>query len=278
MIKLSFDLWSDLHCETDKDANALNIGVLQESDIAIVAGDMAHHPDLSMDIIEDFAKYYDHVLFVDGNGELKDPLVDPNNNFSIISVEQKMRDRAKNIPNAHYLNDSPFTIGDTVFIGANGHWDYRSGGRGVTPKAAKDWNAAVINERFNTDGYDVVRQFCDTAARDVGALVQQVKDLTANTYIKTIIPVIHTVPLQRLLTSVPKGAHPFANAIMCNTEMARILDADTQNKIKTWLFGHQHAPVDENINGVRFVANPMGYPSETKVMYPHGYCPQTLIL
>lgn len=33
-------------------------------------------------------------------------------------------------------------------------------------------------------------------------------------------------------------------------------------KIDLWIFGHTHEAVDEVVNGVRFVSNPRGYPTE----------------
>jgi len=45
---------------------------------------------------------------------------------------------------------------------------------------------------------------------------------------------------------------------MGNSHITRAIDEDTEDKIKTWCFGHYHRPVDREFGGITYVSNPRG--------------------
>jgi predicted phosphodiesterase len=45
---------------------------------------------------------------------------------------------------------------------------------------------------------------------------------------------------------------------MGNSHLAQAIKEDTENKIKTWCFGHYHKPVDQQLHGINYVSNPRG--------------------
>jgi hypothetical protein len=63
---------------------------------------------------------------------------------------------------------------------------------------------------------------------------------------------------------------------MGNSTMQQALIADTENKISTWCFGRYHGSVDQIRNGIRFVNNSRGSPSDP---YPQTtYYPRRIIV
>ena len=283
---LKSDLWSDLHYEKPEDVAALDVAKLKnpESQLAMVAGDMAHDPALAAQVIEKITTQYDVVLFTDGNAEQKGLMPDLQAGFSLQAIEGVLNTGTASISNAYYLNKKACIIGDTAIVGANGHWDYEVGAKGVSREAAMQWNAGVIKDRFGRDGSQVVQDYRAAAIEDAAALKNIVAALNADPSIRQIVMMTHTVPDARLLTAVPEGSPVEANTIMANSRMADVFNADSQGKIGLWVFGHQHALVDETLTvaskrNVRFVANPQGYASEQcRIRGGELYRPKQLII
>ena len=71
---------------------------------------------------------------------------------------------------------------------------------------------------------------------------------------KTIV-ITHHPPLMQFVPDY--GQHPHLSAAYGN-EWQEFLSLG----IDLWVFGHTHWPVDEVVNGIRFISNPRGYPSE----------------
>lgn len=69
------------------------------------------------------------------------------------------------------------------------------------------------------------------------------------------VVVTHYPPLMKFVSD--QGADPHLRAAYGNN-----WDGLMDFKIDLWIFGHTHEAVDEVVNGVRFVSNPRGYPTE----------------
>jgi hypothetical protein len=39
---------------------------------------------------------------------------------------------------------------------------------------------------------------------------------------------------------------------------------NNKNKIKCWIYGHTHTPLDSIMHGIPFLCNPIGYPDENQ--------------
>lgn len=85
---------------------------------------------------------------------------------------------------------------------------------------------------------------------------------------KKVVVTTHTAPT--LVTLNPQFAEHFSNEWYWNPEMEGLLPL-YKDDILVWCHGHTHAPADANVDGVRVVCNPRGYPDEN----PH-WLPKTV--
>ena len=76
--------------------------------------------------------------------------------------------------------------------------------------------------------------------------------------VKVIIMVTHTVPHQKIIQHDLELMDTWRFNSMGNSTMKDAIDADSENKIKLWCFGHYHRPVDTVIDDIRYVSNPRG--------------------
>ncbi len=260
---IEFDLLSDFHIEDCNDLSRFNFTGMKTPDtnLAVVAGDLSNDPALTVEVTQQLSDLYDTVLFVDGNAELKrDIFTDPH--FQVRSVDREISDKVRGLDNIHYLNDGAFIHDGVAFVGANGHWDFKSDEPNVSKQEAVDWHKDWGAKRTKIIGAgdgSLVDDLIRCSHEDVDRLVGEVKMLNEDSRVHRIIVATHTVPLKRLLEPVPENIPHIYNALMANTRMPEILDADINGKITNWVYGHQHSLVDKTIDGVRFTANPMGY-------------------
>jgi hypothetical protein len=70
--------------------------------------------------------------------------------------------------------------------------------------------------------------------------------------VSAIVIVSHTVPASWLIAHDPDLINTWRYNGMGNSEISRCIDADTENKIKMWCFGHYHRPVDQFLGGIQY--------------------------
>lgn len=75
------------------------------------------------------------------------------------------------------------------------------------------------------------------------------------------IVITHHVPSYDLIDSKykTKKMMPYNQWFYC--DMNNTITKN-QDKIKCWFYGHTHSPSTQNINGIPFLCNPIGYPNE----------------
>lgn len=261
------DFISDLHIEMwdpqynikhpcgERSKHPLDINIFKNSDskILIVAGDIADSLELSIEKLGEIGKYYDKVLFVDGNHEHVDKIPTMYEEYDIekLTKNENKKENNKN-SKLHFLSSSPYQIGDTVIIGKNSWWDYNNWDNETINKETKHYFKDWINISEEDS-----RKFCYNrmlqAKKDYNDLKRWVKYYQADETIKNIIVVTHTVPLEIF-------SKDFNMAVMGNKEMIKLLKHT--NKIRHWLFGHTHTEYDYTYNDIRFLTNPRGRPDD----------------
>ena len=70
--------------------------------------------------------------------------------------------------------------------------------------------------------------------------------------------VSHTVPAPWIIEHDIDLVDTWRFNGMGNKHIARAINSDTENKIKTWCFGHYHQPVDQQLGGIQYLSNPRG--------------------
>lgn len=243
-----FDLISDLHLDRWP-SNHKSWKGLCTSQTCVVAGDVSSNPRLSTSFIKHLADCYEHVLFIDGNHEHK---ARP---FNIERNEQFIEDQLSKLDNVTYLADAVTTIDGVAFVGSNGWWTYD------------------YQELFGGGSrLECIEQFCadenleladamniwQTAQEQVDYMAKVISIMQEDDDIDEIVVVTHTVPRPDLFymdgSLVDYGK-------MGNSSYQTVIDADYENKISTWVFGHYHSVhVDVEMNSIRYVSNPRGTP------------------
>ena len=80
-----------------------------------------------------------------------------------------------------------------------------------------------------------------------------------------IIMITHHLPSVDLIDPIYR-TEKYNNYNQCYASNCNQLFKDP---IKIWFFGHTHKDCDKDINGIRFLCNPIGYPNENKIT---DYC------
>ena len=240
-----FDLVSDLHVDING-YDGLFFNWTPESDTLVIAGDCANDAELSCEVITEAKRYYDYVIFTDGNHEHYRPRKrSVNDNRKILNSVTG--------DGITYLDSDMIIIGGTLLVGANGWYDFNSYDK-CPPQHQKGFWKSDMNDsrviRFN----DMPEEMAYQQYRYINDIVVKAQD---DPTIDTIVVVTHTIPMKEL--AVPDH-HQWAylNGSYVNSYMRDIMDND-HGKLKVWVYGHTHNHNDKVIDGVRFVNNARGY-------------------
>jgi len=268
---MKFDLISDFHVEMndpfstqstwrDGDPTFYNWPRQKKSDVLVIAGDSSNRPEFTIEVVKEARAYYESVLFVDGNHEHY--VGYQNHSRTVGRNMNELRKFATETPGVTYL-DGEITarFGSTLVIGANGWYDWK--GNQILSREMQhmywksDSNDATCI-RFDPDGY------ADKLARShADQLVAHVTAAQSDEAVDKILVITHTIPN---LKGIVPDSHRwgYLNGSYANTEMQRVVKADTAKKIKIWVYGHTHFLYDFVDQGVRYVTNPRGYRGEKR--------------
>ena len=256
---MDFDLISDLHIDQWPSDQKLNFKGLGTSLTCVVAGDVSQDLQTTKEFLYQLADNYKQVLFVDGNHEHKRDYSD------IVANCEWLENQLSRKRNISYLWDSACIFGSTAIVGTNGWWsfDYSE------PEVSR---LMQIDAFCDTEGYSssVAVKIWDEAVENSEFLYNIVNDFNKNEMIEEIVVITHTVPRKELVVTMPHYSICDLSK-MYNSHMLEVLSADTNNKITTWCFGHNHAiGCDKTLDGIRYISHPRGRPSDNlfPIYYP----------
>ena len=239
-----FDLISDLHIETwdgqfDWQGQAT-------SPICVVAGDVCRDHDTLKQTLTHLGKCYHSVLYIDGNDEHK------NHWYSLSDNYQSLDSTVNGCPNVVFLQDNLVIINGVAILGTNGWWTWDFDQLG-DPEQSQQW----FQDRTHCSNITpfIIEQF---AENDANYLESSIRRLQTHPDVKRIVVVTHTVPGRHFVQHDLSLIDSHRINVMGNSHMPRILEADSQQKISHWCFGHYHSKVDQVVNGVRYVNNCRG--------------------
>lgn len=248
-----FDFATDCHIDTwDKE---LDWSKYQNKsiDTLVITGDMSNSISLTLKSLKQAKKYYKTVIFVDGNHDWWNLTVGPNQGYPIL---------AKSLTDLGitFLNCSSFQINNTLFIGANGWYDFSL--FGTSEKAKVLWNSDIGSNDSHMIIWDLEpEQLCHIQAKKVSNIVQKANN---DNSVKTIVMLSHIAPLAKLAGNhgFPAGYNLLDNAYASETMSNKVFAVDYYNKIKIWCYGHTHTRLDKIINNIRYINNGRGYQQE----------------
>ena len=263
--------------EADGDPYAYAWHKDREYKVLVMAGDTSNEANLTGSVIVEAAAYYDHVIFVDGNHENYDCTKfngKGKHGEELWKVTRNVDDImdqfgrfADDRPNITYLDGERHVIIDgCLFVGANGWYDFAVPTELSYRKRLLSWRQQTNDDvriafRGHTDDPKATANLARHQAKLIRKEVAWAQDQDD---INEIVIVTHTVPDIKGVISVNDANHRNwyeANGGFHNSEMPRVLAADSKKKITTWIFGHTHRPQDFRTKHVRFICNPRGYRS-----------------
>lgn len=234
-------LMSDLHLEFH-DATIPDFSVV--APILILAGDIGRPdiPSLQAFLLGQCQKF-EHIFFVAGNhcfyqGEYEDRL--------------KQLQQLDNLhPHIHFLHNKSYLLPNKVRILGTTFWQY------VPPEKADRHSQRLNDYRYistivNDEGENTERVITvdDTNKwheQQHTWLVQQIKEARENG--EHVIIITHHPPSINDIRSL-------------EYKIKKHRQADSENPVRLWIYGHTHKSNDNQRNSIRLLSNQRGYPGE----------------
>lgn len=227
---------SDIHLEFLSKIPKINpIG-----DVLILAGDIGYpFASIYKDFLIDINNKFKKVFLITGNHEFY--FKEKNKTMEEIDEKIKLIILDYNLKNISYLDDSYEDYEGYRFCGST-LWS-----KIIDPKylnndmtMIKDMSIDFRNELFNNS-----HEFIENVVKDSNL---------------PIIMITHHLPSYDLINPVYK-TEEYINYSQCYASNCNQLFKDP---IKMWIFGHTHKECNKEINGIKFLCNPKGYPDENK--------------
>lgn len=240
---LHFEFMADRHIYDEINKITAKQKTAEKADILAICGDLCTRKQIVW-ILNEFAKHYDHVLYVNGNHELYGAHIDQ---------IRAIRTSGKLSENIHWLDNSKVTILGQEFVGCTLWFPELEGNLGYSLR----WPdfMSILNFKDYVYKENEISQ----------------KFLNDNVSSKSVV-LTHYLPTYQ---SVHRRylVKPYSNY---NRFFVCDMDELIRKKIpQYWLFGHTHEHFDYWFDGIenetRMVSNPKGYLGE-EVEVPFEYC------
>lgn len=242
-MSFSFDLISDLHVESWPDFDWTDQAT---SPYCVVAGDVARDPELVADTLRHLGDCYAGVFYIDGNEEHRYGLTDLDASYK--ALEEAITD----IPNVVYMQNNVVITNGVALLAANSWWTYEFD-PATDAEQSIEWYRDYVG--ITRDQALVVK---DHAVHDAAYLIKSVRRLQTHQDVKRIVLLTHTLPDPAFVAHDPDIAGTWRYNSMGNHLIQKVLDVDSEQKIRNWVFGHYHRPVDLETRGIKYVSNPRG--------------------
>lgn len=267
------DLCSDLHCDKWGGTASVDWSVWKNSgsSVLIIGGDISNDYRETLEILRNARNHYEIVIFVDGNHDHY--YLNMVMNVSIDAAMMLFREECAAMGVHYHDGASPILVGDVLFTGCNGWYDFAFGaGTYYTAALAKEaWRGKFVDcpetgtkvrvggsgDYYMNFGSQGPEFFAAAQAFALGEIVRAVQNDQA---VRKIVCSTHSAPDPRCLSWRKNDP---ANGMYGNSHMATVRALDVNNKIALWTFGHTHTRFDSVINGMRCVCHPRGNATET---------------
>lgn len=252
---MMFQLFSDIHLELIRCKQLDNIMkthiqfIKPLTPILILAGDIGK---LSEPKFFEFIKYcsenWQHVLYVMGNHEYY-------SSHSMDVINRKIRELFAIFPNIHLLDNESIEIDGYTFYGFVGWTPPIFSQSSLAAQYINDYNL-IKGKRGKKITVDEINALSEEG-------VVKFKEFIETTTSTNVVVVTHFPPL-REGTSDPKYSGNMLNGYFSWDNLLRQNEIGMRlaSKIKCWCSGHTHWSYDFLRNGVRFIANQIGYTDE----------------
>ena len=232
--------------------------VWPEADALFVAGDTSDGRIETRALIEEVARIYPRVFFVDGNHDNYS-----NGAETVADTVAFFRDLS--IGNATFLGgeDEAIPFDDLYVVGRNGWYSFDSMGDPIRNReewktATNDCDAIGFDRVAQKQPWELAREHAD----EIRAMIERTIEADAGARFAVMT---HSAPHIDMIYNDPK--YMFSNPFYVNMHMAPIL-ARYGSRIAVWQHGHTHNRRERIINGAYVIANPRGRLSENPSWEP----------
>ena len=257
-INQKFELMSDLHIDywdhklkTNTPCGSIKTfpQKLEEKldTILVIAGDISDSLHKSLSYLDLISKYYKEILFVDGNHEHTD-IYPKLYTIEYINNEIKKLNNDK----IRYLPKNDYILGNTVFIGACGWWDFNDDDDLTFNSQSENYFKEWIPEFREKETRLFNQNVLERSKLEFEILKNKISLYENNDDIDDIIIVTHTVPLIKYCNGYTDTDINMKLSGLCKNSM----------KLKTWIFGHTHSYFDDIYKDIKFICNPRGRPDD----------------
>ena len=232
---------SDIHLEFLSKIPEIN----PVGDVLVLAGDIGHpFSNIYIDFLIAMNYKFKKIFIITGNHEF----YSLGKNKTMEEIDDKIKSiiNDNNLNNITYLDDSYEDHEGFRFCGAT-LWSKIINKKYLNNDMTmiKDMNIEFRNELFN-NSYEFINEVINNSNLP-------------------IIMITHHLPSFDLINSVYR-TEEYINYTQCYASDCSKL---FKEPIKIWIFGHTHKECDKEINGIKFLCNPIGYPDENKIT---DYC------
>jgi len=237
---LSIALISDVHLEYNAD---LDLG-LPDADVLVCAGDLGSpFTKIYVQFLTEMVNNYEYVIVIPGNHEYYQysEALNYNHPRSMKEVEQKIHQICESL-GAIFLQKSNVEIRGVTFYGCTLWGDPTSSG-------GEDW----WSERYDAKhiaNFKSVNDYLKLHIEHKTWLESQL----ATKKKKKVVVVTHHLPSYKLVEEKFRRSSKNGYYTSNSDELIKLADL--------WLAGHTHRFIDKEIDGVRCICNPIGYPWE----------------
>ncbi len=248
---------SDLH--VDYEANAAWIEALSRQDyrddVLIVAGDLSHQQARLLGALSALAERFHAVLFVPGNHDLW-----VHSRETVSSLER--HDQLAKAVEQLGVHTTPFSHRDVTIVPLLSWYDFSFGEPGPKLRKAwmdfrrcrwpQDWDSASISDHFLS-------------------LNPHPDNVPTNVDERAFVTFSHFMPRADLLPDPAVMHSGYLLPILGSWALDRQLRSYDRHTTghHHHVYGHSHVNVDRTINGVRYVNNARGYPTEYRYHERH---------
>ena len=261
-MQMTFDLISDLHLGAKDKFDWTGVAT---SPLCVVAGDISMDVEIVRDTLEHLGQCYQAVFYIDGNNEHRYSLDSLSDSYNILT------EAVAGLENVVFLQDNCVIVNNVAFVGTNGWWTYDLDSS-IDDEQCRLWYCDVMDV-----GMPVTSTIHSMAYNDVAYLRNSIKTLQTHPDVTSIVLVTHTVPTVDLINHDMEITSTYKFNVMGNSLMQLALDGDTENKVKTWCFGHYHNAIDQHQHGIRYVNNCRGRVEDSSKWTP-TYYPKRIVI
>jgi len=186
----------------------------------VLAGNISSDLTVLYKTVKHLSKLYQGVFYIDGSLENNDI----NDKDRVVDEIFKLFSKLKNVV---YLHDNVVVVENVALVGVNGWYEI---------------DAISDDDSLNLR----IHRYADLAY-----LQKSIEKLQLHLDVKNIIVISNSVPLPDIYF----GEYP-KNFDLSEVTLGHALDADTENKITTWIFGAHKKIVDTNVKGINYFNNP----------------------